>query len=124
MFEREKQVDLSMFGYDKPAIVKRLTAGEKRQMDNDISRANGMRVKGRDLVGELAPGELSLIYAKAYYKEGPFPKNEMENQDWEVISLIEDGGDELNSPLVVQKDNYSSPEPDSSSSTEVKPQTQ
>lgn len=114
MFEKQKEVDLSMFGYEKPAIVKRLTAGEKRQMDNDISRANGMKVRGRDLIGDLAPGELSLIYAKAYYLDGPFPKSEMENQDWEVISLIEDAGDELNSPLVVPKDNDSSPEPDSS----------
>lgn len=114
MFEREKQVDLSMFGYDKPAVVKRLTAGEKRRMDNDISRANGMKVRGRDLVGDLAPGELSLIYAKAYYKEGPFSKEEMENQDWEVISLIEDAGDELNTPLAVQRENASLPEQDSS----------
>lgn len=105
MFEKEKSVDLSEFGFDKPAIVKRLSAGEKRKLDNDITRANGIEMRGQDVIGKLAPGESALLSAFAYYKEGPFAREmkAFEALDWEVVERLADAGDELNLPLAERK---------------------
>jgi len=106
MFEREKSVDLSVFGYDKPAVVKRLTAGEKKDLDNALTKANSIRMRGQEVSGDLAPGESTLVAAMAYYKEGPIPKEraEFEKVDWEVVALLAQAGEELNSPLELYKD--------------------
>jgi len=106
MFEKQKIVDLSAFGYDKPAVVKRLTAGEKRELQNELSAANKMEIKGNEVQGKLSPGNAALIYAYHYYLEGPVAKDRkaLETLDWEVIELIEEAGDELNSPFVGQKE--------------------
>jgi hypothetical protein len=116
MFEKEKTVDLKQFGYDKPAIVKRLSAGEKKALDNEITRSNSIEMRGKDVVGKLMPGDSTLIYAWYYYKEGPFPKDKkiLEEQDWELIALLEEAGDELNNPLVMKPDSDSLLKPGSS----------
>jgi len=108
MFEKEKSVDLSEFGLEKPAIVKRLTAGEKRDLNNTLTKANRITMKGGEVIGDLMPGDTDLIAAKAYFKEGPFKVEDLSTLDWELVAKIAAAGEELNSPLAYQKARNSS----------------
>jgi hypothetical protein len=108
MFEKEKSVDLSMFGIEQPVIVKRLTAGEKKNLDNALVKANNIKMQGSEVIGDLAPGDTALIAAKTYYKSGPFTVGDLDALDWEIVALIAATGDELNRPLVQLQDKSSS----------------
>ena len=104
MFEKEKSVDLKQFGFEQPALVKRLSAGEKRDLDNALTEVNSIKMKGTEVVGDLQPGDTALIAAKAYYKGGPFKVDELAGLDWEIVARIAEAGDELNRPLVQREE--------------------
>ena len=110
MMEREKAVDLKEFGIEQPVIVKRLSAGEKRDLNNALTKANSISMKGNEVYGDLMPGDTELIAAKAYYKSGPFKVEELVGLDWEIVAIIAAEGDELNSPFAGRKANSESNE--------------
>ena len=101
-FEKERFVSLMPF-YEQPARVKRLSAAEKKALDNEIARINNFKMKGEELTSsDIHPGDSDTIAAKYYYLEGPFDRSAIETQDWEVIAMIAEAGEDLNSPLVLE----------------------
>ena len=110
-YEKERVISLEPF-YEQPAIVRRLTAGEKRELDNEIARINGLKMRGDEVCSDVRPGDTELICARYYYKEGPFPAtaDSLAMQDHEVVAIIAARGKELNSPLLLKpkKENNSS----------------
>lgn len=98
MFEKERSIDVSEWGYDEPVIVKRLNGGEKKRLDDELARVNNVRMVGSEIVADLRPGTATLISAAAYIKSAPFPANlpTLEALDWELIELISEEGKAIN----------------------------
>jgi hypothetical protein len=98
MFEKERSIDVSEWGYEEPVVVKRLNGGEKRRLDDELARVNNVRMVGKEIVADVRPGTATLISAAAYIKSAPFPSNipTLEALDWELIELIAEEGRAIN----------------------------
>ena len=109
MYEKERNLDISEWGYAEPVVVKRLTAGEKARLNNSLAKINNFRLVGKEVQGELQPGTTDLVTACAFIKSGPFPANlsTLEALDSGLVDAILEAGKEINPDFREKKENNS-----------------
>lgn len=96
MFEKERTVDLSPWGYDRPARVKRLMWGEMKAMNRELNEIR------RD---DPQADEKAITTVMRYcLVDAPFGNNETawDGADWEALAFIAKAAKEHNSPLVMK----------------------
>ena len=94
-FERERRVDLSAWGYDKPAIVRRLSYGSMKAMNRELKE-----LEGREDADDLAI-ECVLRHCLV---DSPLGGNvsDLDGMDYEAVAYIAQQAQEHNSPLVIR----------------------
>ncbi len=105
---RTKSVDISKWAdgnghpYDKPVVLKSLTFGDRRKIEDEVLKESGMRIVGDQMHGTFRTGLLKLLLLEKSIKEAPFPatREGIDSLDDEIAQILLKEIDELNGPLV------------------------
>lgn len=113
-FEREREVDLSPWGYETKAKVRRMNGRQSAELKRASAKANGIKIKaqGKTPIQEMTPTyEDDTLYLLYTLVEAPFPitKDGIMEQDQELIEYLSQEAQDINSyfflkpePMVVR----------------------
>ena len=96
-FDRERTVDLSAWGYDRPGRVKRLSYGEMKAMRRDLEAVDKADAADKD---EQAVA-ITLRYCLVDSPEGT-AEAALDRLDWEALTYLAVQAQEHNGPLVMR----------------------
>jgi hypothetical protein len=105
MFEKEKLVDISAWGYDAPVKLKRMTGQEKANWTNEVARMSNAKIVGKQMTTDLQPGMANIIYLTKIIVDGPIKPDAtvLGSLDWELVDYLAQQGEELNAPFVMRE---------------------
>ncbi len=105
MFEKEKMVDISAWGYDAPVKLKRMTGQERASWTNEVARMSGAKMVGKQLHTDLQPGMTNIIYLTKIIVDGPIKPDAtvIGALDWELVDYLASEGEKLNAPFVMKE---------------------
>ncbi len=103
MFEKEKLVDCSAWGYDAPVKLKRMSGQARAEWTNELARLSNARVAGKAIQTDLQPGMSDIIYLEKIICDGPIKADRkvIGELDWELVAYLASEGEKLNAPFVM-----------------------
>lgn len=101
-FEREREVDLSPWGYETKAKVRRMNGRQSAELKRAAAKSNNLKIKGqgKNPVPEMTPAyEDDILYVLYTLAEAPFPitKDGIMDQDQELIEYLSREAQDINS---------------------------
>jgi hypothetical protein len=105
MFEKFKEVDISLFGYAEPVKLRRMTGQQRADWTNEIVRLSHAKIQGKQISTDFQPGMTNIIYLEKIIVDGPIkPERTVIGElDWELVDYLAQQGEELNAPLVMKE---------------------
>ena len=99
----KKVVDVHKFGFDEPVVLKRLTAGDRCDIEDEIRASGKVKIdsKGKPIMSTFPTGLSKVLYIKYSLDKAPFPMNDKGIRDLpgELFDHLIEQTEELNNPL-------------------------
>jgi hypothetical protein len=108
MFEKQREIDVTAWGYDQPVVLKRLNAGESEAYTNAATKG-AMKGGRKDQSLDMKMGTGVIIYVQHCIVSAPF-ENKLEalrTLDGPLIDYLYEQAQEVNSSPLAQKSSSS-----------------
>lgn len=99
----KKVVDMHRFGYDEPVILRKLTSGNRCDIEDAVKASGKVKIdpRGKPIMSTFPSGLSKILYIVHSLEKAPFPMNEKGVRDLppEIFDHLVEEAEELNNPL-------------------------